>query len=101
MQISIKEIGGPAFFPGLARPNTVELETLPEADQQELRQLIEASNFFQLPQSTTPEPGNPGQVHYTLTVKEGQQEHTVCVLAPVKSQALDGLVQCVRRHIRS
>ena len=101
MQISIKEIGGPAFFPGLARPRTVELNTLPEPDQQELRQLIEASNFFQLPQSTTPEPGNPGQVHYTLTVKEGQQEHTVCVLAPVKSQALDGLVQCVRRHIRS
>ncbi|KAA8555251.1 protealysin inhibitor emfourin [Pseudomonas marginalis] len=101
MQISIKESGGPAFFPGLTKPRTVELNTLPEPDQQELRQLIEASNFFQLPQSTTPEPGNPGQVHYTLTVKEGQQEHTVCVLAPVKSQALDGLVQCVRRHIRS
>ena len=101
MKISIKENGGPAFFPGLATPRTVELNTLPEPDQQELRQLIEASNFFQLPQSTTPEPGNPGQVHYTLTVKEGQQEHTVCVLAPVKSQALDGLVQCVRRHIRS
>jgi hypothetical protein len=100
MQISIKEIGGPAFFPGLARPNTVELETLPEPDQQELRQLIEASHFFQLPQSTAPEPGNPGQVHYTLTVTEGEREHTVCVLAPVKSQALDGLVQCVRRHIR-
>ncbi len=74
MQISIKEIGGPAFFPGLARPNTVELETLPEADQQELRQLIEASHFFQLPQSTAPEPGNPGQVHYTLTVTEGERE---------------------------
>ncbi|WP_330216261.1 protealysin inhibitor emfourin [Pseudomonas sp. AM8] len=101
MQISIKENGGPAVFPGLTKPRTVELNTLPEPDQQELRQLIEASNFFQLPQSTTPEPGNPGQVHYTLTVKEGQQEHTVCVLAPVKSQALDGLVQCVRRHIRS
>jgi hypothetical protein len=101
MKISIKENGGPAFFPGLATPRTVELNTLPEPDQQELRQLIEASNFFQLPQSTTPEPGDPGQVHYTLTVKEGQQEHTVCVLAPVKSQALDGLVQCVRRHIRS
>ena len=62
MQISIKEIGGPAFFRAWPEPNTVELETLPEADQQELRQLIEASHFFQLPQSTAPEPGNPGQV---------------------------------------
>ena len=100
MQISIKENGGPAFFPGLAQPRTVKLDTLPEQDQQELRQLIAASDFFQLPQSSVPESGKPGQVHYTLTVTEGQREHTVCVLAPVKSQALDGLVQCVRRHIR-
>ncbi|KMT57017.1 protealysin inhibitor emfourin [Pseudomonas fildesensis] len=99
MQISIKENGGPAFFPGLAKPRTVQLEALPEQDQQELRQLIKDSNFFQLPQSTAPEPGNPGRVHYTLTVTEGEREHTVCVLAPVKPQALDGLVQCVRRHI--
>ncbi|MBJ2235560.1 hypothetical protein ALP29_01547 [Pseudomonas syringae pv. avii] len=99
MRISIKESGGPAFFPGLAKPRTVELDALPEPDQQELRQLIEASGFFRLPQSTRPEPGNPGQVHYTLTVTEGAREHTVCVLAPVKPQALDGLVQCVRRHI--
>ena len=99
MRISIKENGGPAFFPGLAKPRSVELDALPEQDQQELRQLIEQSKFFQLPQSTQPS-GNPGQVHYTLTVTEGEREHTVCVLAPVKSQALDGLVQCVRRHIR-
>ena len=101
MRISIKESGGPAFFPGLAKPRTVELEKLPEPDQQELRQLIEASDFFQLPQSTVPEAGNPDRVHYTLTVAEGEREHTVCVLAPVKSQALEGLVQCVRRNIRS
>lgn len=100
MRISIKENGGPAFFPGLAKPNIVELEKLPEPEQQELLQLIEASDFFQLPQSTAPEPGNPSQVYYTLTVTEGEREQTVCVLAPVKSQALDGLVQCVRQHIR-
>jgi|SRR5476651_624367 len=100
MHISISENGGPAFFPGLAKPRTVEVGTLSEQDQQELRQLIEAANFFQLPQSALPASANPGQVHYTLTVAEGGLEHTVCVLAPVKSQALDGLVQCVRRHIR-
>ena len=100
MHISIKENGGPGFFPGLAKPRTVELDTLPEQDQQELRQLIKASDFFELPPNNPPAAGNPGQVHYTLTVTEGQREHTVCVLAPVKSQALDGLVQCVRRHVR-
>ncbi|KRP60404.1 protealysin inhibitor emfourin [Pseudomonas trivialis] len=101
MRISIKENGGLAFFPGLAKPRSVELATLPEPDQQELRQLIQAADFFKLPQSKVPESGKPGQVHYTLTVTEEDREHTVCVLAPVKSQALDGLVQCVRRHCRS
>ena len=100
MRISIKESGGPAYFPGLAKPRTVELDSLPEPDQLELRQLIEASEFFQLPQSTDPEPGNPGRVHYTLTVAEGEREHTVCVIATVNPTALDGLVQCVRRHSR-
>ncbi|KTC52254.1 hypothetical protein AO262_25455 [Pseudomonas fluorescens ABAC62] len=101
MQISIKENGGPGFFPGLAKPQTVALDALPEQDQQELRQLVEACDFFQLPANNAPDRSHPGQVHYTLTVKEDQREHTVCVLAPVKSQALDGLVQCVRRHVRS
>ena len=32
MQISLKENGGPAFFPGLAKPRTVELDSLPEQD---------------------------------------------------------------------
>jgi len=45
MRISIKESGGAAFFPGLAKPRTVELDSLPEPDQQELRQLIEAADF--------------------------------------------------------
>ena len=40
MRISIKESGGAAYFPGLAKPRTVELDSLPEPDQQELRQLI-------------------------------------------------------------
>ena len=29
MRISIKESGGAAFFPGLAKPRTVELDSLP------------------------------------------------------------------------
>ena len=82
MRISIKESGGAAYFPGLAKPRTVELDSLPEPDQQELRQLIKAADFFKLPQSTDPEPGNPGRVHYTLTVAEGKaRAHGLCARA--------------------
>lgn len=33
MRISIKESGGAAFFPGLAKPRSVELDALPEQDR--------------------------------------------------------------------
>ncbi len=42
MNISISENDGSAYFPGLSTPHTVEVGTLSEQDQQELRQLIAA-----------------------------------------------------------
>ncbi len=99
MRISYRETGGMAFFPGLNKPRTVEVEALPAADQQELRQLVEASRFFALPQSREPASSPRGAQHYTLTVSEGEREHTVCLPAPVQAGPLQGLVQCVRRHV--
>ncbi|WP_263263132.1 protealysin inhibitor emfourin [Pseudomonas sp. RIT-PI-S] len=99
MRISYCETGGMAYFPGLNKPRTLDVSALPAPDQQELRQLVEASRFFALPQSRQPAAAPRGAQHYTLTVSEGEREHTVCLLAPVKDGPLQGLVQCVRRHI--
>jgi len=99
MRISFCETGGVAVFPGLSKPRTLEVDALPPPDQQELRGLVEASRFFALPQSEQPPRSPRGVQHYTLTVSEGEREHTVCLLAPVEAGPLQGLVQCVRRHI--
>lgn len=100
MRISFCETGGAAFFPGLSTPRTLEVDTLPAPDQHELRTLVEASRFFALPQSQQPTRAPRGAQHYTLTVSEGERQHTVCLLAPVEAGPLQGLVQCVRRHVR-
>ncbi|WP_040262654.1 protealysin inhibitor emfourin [Pseudomonas massiliensis] len=99
MRISYSESGGVAFFPGLSKPRTLEVDRLPPPEQQELRQLLEASRFFALPESRQPKTSPRGAQHYTLTVSEGDREHTVCLLAPVQSGPLQGLVQCVRKHV--
>jgi hypothetical protein len=99
MRISFCETGGVAFFPGLSKPRTLEVDSLPGPDQQELRQLVEASRFFALPESRRATRGPRGAQQYTLTVSEGEREHTVCLLAPVEAGPLQGLVQCVRKHV--
>jgi hypothetical protein len=99
MRISFSESGGVAYFPGLSKPNTIEVDALPEPDQQELRQLVDASRFFALPEGRRPARALRGMQHYTLTISEGDRERTVCVPAPVESGPLQGLMQCVRRHV--
>jgi hypothetical protein len=99
MRISFSESGGVAFFPGLSKPRLLDVETLPEAQQQELRALVEAARFFALPQSTPARATPRGLQQYTLTISEGERQRTVCVPAPVTSGPLQGLLQCVRRHI--
>ncbi|MEN5028706.1 protealysin inhibitor emfourin [Pseudomonas sp. Ps21-P2] len=99
MRISFSESGGVAYFPGLNKPNTIEVDALPEGDQKELRQLVDASEFFALPEGRHPARALRGMQHYTLTISEGDRERTVCVPAPVESGPLQGLMQCVRRHV--
>jgi hypothetical protein len=99
MRISFSESGGVAYFPGLNKPNTIDVDALPQCDQQELRQLVEACEFFALPEGQRPTRGVPGMQHYTLSISEGDRHRTVCVPAPVQSGPLQGLVQCVRRHV--
>jgi hypothetical protein len=99
MRISFSESGGVAYFPGLNKPNTIEVDALPECDQQELRQLVAASRFFALPEGRRPARALRGMQHYTLTISEGDRERTVCVPAPVESGPLQGLMQCVKRHV--
>ncbi|MFS2155896.1 protealysin inhibitor emfourin [Pseudomonas sp. Pseusp122] len=99
MQISIFQSGGVAYFPGLSKPRTLDVESLSDADQQELRQLVEASGFFHLSGDSPSGHLAPNCLSYTLSISEEGRQHTVCLTEPGKAGPLENLLHCVRRHV--
>ena len=99
MQISISQSGGVAYFPGLSKPRTLDVESLSDADQQELRQLVEASGFFHLAGDSPSGQQASDCLSYTLSISEEGRQHTICVIAPCKAGPLENLLHCVRRHV--
>lgn len=54
----------------------IDLNTLPEADSQELMQLLTETNFFSIPQNLISQTV-PDEYEYTITVEAGNTQHTV------------------------
>ncbi len=74
MRIYFERTGG---FAGIPLSTTVDLDTLPAAESQHVRDLIDASGFFALP-AVMPAPGPGGdRFRYTLTVVTPDRQHTV------------------------
>ena len=101
MRIQFKmDSTGPAHFPGLARPVTVDTTELPEAEAAEAERLVRAARLPERAPSAAPRaPRAPGPVdrrQYTITVEDGGQSHTVQVTEPVDDPDLDGLLRYLR-----
>ncbi|NJP08398.1 MAG: hypothetical protein HC866_02105 [Leptolyngbyaceae cyanobacterium RU_5_1] len=73
MQISFERSGG---FTGIPMRATVDTASLPSAEANHLRSLIESANFFRLPSAVAPS-AQPDRFQYQLTVAENNREHTV------------------------
>jgi len=97
MRIVFSTSGGFASIPGLAAPLTIDVETLPEAEQEELRQLVERSAFFALPLQR-PRPRAADQRTYTITIEDEDRVHTVKLNDPVPAGDLRVLVDRLRWH---
>ena len=95
MRITFKTAGGIAYFPGLAAARTVDASTLPPARQQEIRDLLDAVRFFDLPSRLPARRGAADYQTYTITVADGDRQHTVEVSDPVPPD-LQPLVDLVR-----
>ncbi|MBW4578713.1 MAG: hypothetical protein KME42_03955 [Tildeniella nuda ZEHNDER 1965/U140] len=98
MQISLERSGG---FTGMPLTITVDTATLNPDRATQLRQLLEAADFFRLP-STPSAPAQPDRFEYAVTVREGDRSHTVTVSeaaipAPLKP-LLDWLMATARSH---
>lgn len=102
MQVLFKAEGGIAHFPGLSQPIVIDSATLPDEEAQELQRLVEACRFFQQPlSSNVPPRGAADYRRYTITIDDGQRQHTVHLTDPITEQALSELVRVLEAKARS
>jgi|SRR5882672_2618186 len=94
-RVSFQVSGGLAFFPGLAAPRTIDLDTLPEPTRREVTSLIEESRFFSVPSPVLP-PGAADCQTYRITIQDGTRRHTIVVSDPVMSEPLQRLIELLQ-----
>jgi hypothetical protein len=92
MRVRLQVSGGLAFFPGLAAPRTIDVETLPDLTRRSVMSLLDESQFFSLA-SPPPSRGAADHHEYQITVDDGARQHTVVVSDPVTSEPLRALIE--------
>ncbi len=74
MRIQFERTGG---FAGMRMATTIDMESLSAGEARELREMVDAAHFFDLPAVIkSPTPG-ADQFHYKLTVEVEERRHTV------------------------
>jgi hypothetical protein len=100
MRMQVRIEGGLARFPGLAKPIDLDTDTLPAQDAQEMRHLVTAARFFELPASIG-QPlarGAADYRRYIITVDDGPAHHTVEATDPVSNPHLAALIRFAQHH---
>jgi hypothetical protein len=93
MRIQFKMEGGIAYFPGLSKPTTIDSDELPNQESDELKRMLNAARFFDLPAVIgTPAPGAADYRQYTITVEDDGKQHAVRLTDPIEDPNLQALV---------
>ncbi len=90
MIIEFERTGG---FAGLTLKKVIDLDKLPPEDANKLYQLVEASDFFKLPETIAAPRPSVDRFHYTVTVDESGKKHTVDVDEAAVPPTLKPLIQ--------
>ena len=102
MRIDFVEEGGLAYFPGLRKPVTIDVEQLEPGERAGLEQLVADAGFFELPPNVgRAAPGAADHQHYRLTIEDKGRHHSVRMLVPVDDPALRALVTAVEGLVRA
>jgi hypothetical protein len=72
MRIEFTRSGG---FAGIRLSRTFDTDQLPEEDARELEQLVDAANFFSLPE--TQQSGGADKLQYRISIERDGKTHTV------------------------
>jgi hypothetical protein len=93
MRIEFSTEGGIAYFPGLSQPVTIDSEQLSQQESAELKRLVAAAHFFELPGKIgRPAPGAADYRQYKVTIEAGQRQHTLHATEPIEDAELRRLV---------
>ena len=93
MRIQFKMEGGIAYFPGLIKPITIDSDELPKQESDELKRLVNATRFFDLPTVIgTPLPGAADYRQYTITLEDNGKQHSVRLTDPIEDPNLQALL---------
>jgi hypothetical protein len=102
MQIEFTQEGGIAYFPALSTPVAIDVDRLAEPEQEELKRLVAAAHFFELPARVgEPAKGAADYQYYILTIEAEGRRHTVRVLVPTQDPALRELLQAVQKRVKA
>ena len=98
MRISFERTGG---FAGISRTTTVDTANLPTDEANQLPQLLEAANFYNLPANITAPPSTqPDRFQYTLSVEDKDRSHTVTVSEAALPGTLRPLIEWLNNTAR-
>jgi hypothetical protein len=96
VRVQFQTSGGIGFFPGLAAPREIDVETLAPQPRLELLRLIQACGFFSLPSRIPDAPGTADHQTYQITIEDGTRRHSVVVSDPVTRESLQRLIDFLR-----
>jgi len=99
MHMQVKTEGGIAGpIPGLSKPIVLDSDTLPPQEAEEMRQLVTAAHFFELPaQQPLPQRGADYR-SYTVTIDNGERHHSVQFTELVADPHLRDLLAFALKH---
>ncbi|GHO86499.1 protealysin inhibitor emfourin [Dictyobacter formicarum] len=100
MRIQVRIEGGFAQLPGLSTPRTLDSATLSAQNANEMRQLVQAANFFELPAVQDKPARGADYRTYHITVEDNGRSHTLQVSDPIRDPQLQALLSFVQRHIQ-
>jgi hypothetical protein len=95
---------GFAYFPGLAKPVTIDSTDLPAEEAAKLSELVAEADFFALPAEVRGPFSAADMQQYTITVcEDGERErcHTVKSDYPATDPALQQLLDTLREQVKT
>jgi len=95
MRISFERTGG---FAGISRTKTVDTANIAANEANQIPPLLEAANFFNLPENITASPTQPDRFQYKLTVEDEGKKHTVTVSEAALPGTLRPLIEWLQKR---